>query len=39
MATWAGFKEVSDVVFSETEMVMLMDIVMFWFGSRAFSKK
>jgi hypothetical protein len=39
MASWEGFKEVSDVVFSETEMVMLMDIVMFWFGSRAFSKK
>lgn len=37
--TWESFKEVSEVVFSETEMVMLMDIVMFWFGSRAFSKK
>ena len=39
MNTWESFKEVSDVVFSETEMTMLMDIVMFWFGSRAFNKK
>ena len=39
MSNWESFKEVSDVVFSETEMVMLMDIVMFWFGSRAFNNK
>lgn len=33
-----AFKEAADLIFSETEMIMLMDMVMFWFGDRAFRR-
>jgi hypothetical protein len=36
---YQSFKVIMDEIFTATEMVMVTDIVFFWFGTKAFGKK